>query len=155
MCVYYFNIHLFLQFQMESAVTYQSTPLSSRTPPSHDKRGEGAKKKLFNRADLQPCTLVYDSTVQLSSSINDSTIELSSATSMSSSPSSFPFGQHVQQTLDKFFPKGESTPLPPPPSTDLPSTDLLPPEVEAILQLNPSINYQIVVTKTTYTLSPM
>ena len=146
---------------MKSVNVITTTPLSSRTPPSHDKRGEGAKKKLFEKSTLEPRILSFeDSTINLSSSA--STIDLSSsAFSWSSSP--------FQETMDEFYPSWrESTPIPqqPPPQQPLPQqlqlqqppppplAAFLPPEVEAIIGHNPA-GYQIVVTQTVYTLTPL
>jgi len=61
--------------------------------------------------------------------------------------------------MDEFYPSWrESTPktqLPPPQQPQLPPTaTYLPPEVEAIIGQNPA-GYQIVVTQTVYTLTPM
>ncbi len=61
--------------------------------------------------------------------------------------------------MDEYFPSWrESTPKPqlPPPQQPPPppAATYLPPEVEAILRQNP-VGYQIVVTQTVYTLTPL
>lgn len=146
-----------------------STPLSRHTPPSYEKRGDRAKKRLFLKSPtvmeaMQPFVkeLNFDES-------RDSTITLGSSPWTSNFNFTLPsLGGPTATELAMDFQEvpqhreGDVINLQPPPSF-LPNANVvqgginLPPQVQAILDENPGLTFTVLETTTTtktYTIFP-